>query len=210
VKRPPVLATLVFLAATVLCATAAAVSSNPTPTSIHPSVGDVVVFVAPRETAACRRGDVASGRVLGLPGDHVASQNVRVGSGLRSQLLVNGQPVALLPRIGAQRVASLKVGRDRVFLLGAAGCDSRVLGTVPRASLVGYTQGALQARVAVVQKQLDDRITGEKYVAAVYALVVAAFLVYLLIHAGRFSRLERELAALGESPAPAGEERAGA
>jgi hypothetical protein len=59
----------------------------------------------------------------------------------------------------------------------------------------------MQARVAVIQQELNNRITAERYVAGVYLLVVAVFLAYLLIHAGKFSRLQRELAELLERPA---------
>jgi uncharacterized protein (DUF58 family) len=60
-------------------------------------------------------------------------------------------------------------------------------------------------------------MTEVKYVAAVYLLVFLFVLAYLLIHATKLARLEREVAELAErvaaTPAPRGEEapeRAGA
>ena len=93
----------------------------------------------------------------------------------------------------------MRIPRHEVFLLGTGGasaCDSRLLGPVPSSNLLGFTETGMEARVGVVQRQLDDRITAEKYVAGVYLLIVAFFMLYLMIHAGRFARLERELASL--------------
>ena len=194
-SRRPVLATAVFVVATVACAATAAVSSTPVGSAVRPVHGDGVVYVVPRRTASCRLGDVATGRVVGLPGDVIATK--RVGPAARPRLLVNGGAVATLPP-AARAVGAFTVGAGRVFVLGAGECGSLALGTIPRTSLVGYTQGTLGRHVGEIRQQLADRITGEKYVAGVYLLVVASFLAYLLIHAGRLGRLQRELARIDE------------
>jgi hypothetical protein len=152
---------------------------------------DLVVFVSPREKGSCKLGQVATAAVVAIPGETVGMR--------RKQLLVNGQAVTPLPAVGSQSFATRTVPAGGVFLLGkgaAGACDSRELGAIPTANVVGYTQAGVNARVDAVQQQLNSRIGAEKYVAGVYFVVVAFFVLWLTIHAGKVARLQREVAGL--------------
>jgi signal peptidase I len=191
-RLPPLAWTVCFAVATVGCASAAlAAGSTPVGTTITPLRNDVVVFVAPRATESCQLGQLATGIVAGIPGDTVAVRG--------KQVLVNGQALTAVPPLGVRTFEAQTVPPGGVFLLGtgaAAACDSRQLGAIPAANVVGYTQAGLDARVDVVQQQLNSRIRAEKYVAGVYFVVVAFFVLWLMIHTGKVSRLQRELAEL--------------
>ena len=181
------------------CAGAAvAAATSPVGGQIRPRVNDSVIFAPPRQVGACKLSEISSARVVAVPGDLVAIRPGRVGGRRVPPLFVNKGLVSALT--GAiQPLAPARIEAHNVFLLGTGGasaCDSRLLGPVPSSDLVGFTEKGMEAPVGVVQRELDDRITAEKYVAGVYLLIVAFFGLYLMIHAGRFSRLERELASL--------------
>jgi hypothetical protein len=164
-------------------------------------VDDSVLFMPTRQVGACALGDVSTARVVAVSGNNVAIRLATVAHSHVPTLFVNGSAVSALSGSGIAiaRMPRTKVPEHDVFLLakgGTGACDSRALGPVPTSSLLGFTQAGMEARLGVVQRQLDDRITAEKYVAGVYLLFVAFFMLYLLIHATRFSRLQREVASL--------------
>lgn len=205
VRRPPMVWIVCFALVTLLCAGAAvAAGTSPVGTQVQAHLGDSVVFVVPRQIGMCKLGQVASGQVVGVRGNVISVRNAQIGGQRVSGLFQNKVLISVVPALGAQSLAASKVPAHELFLLGTGstrGCDSRVLGPVSKRNVVGFTEAGMSARVGVVQQQLTDRITAEKYVAGVYLLFVAFFFVYLMIHAGRFSRLERELAALvAQSP----------
>jgi hypothetical protein len=72
---------------------------------------------------------------------------------------------------------------------------------MPISSVVGYETGTTGARVEAIRQQLEQRIVAEKYVAAVYLLVTGFFGLWLFIHAGRITRLERQADVLSEAAA---------
>jgi hypothetical protein len=55
-----------------------------------------------------------------------------------------------------------------------------------------------------------ERVDAEKYVAAVYLIVVIAFFLYVVIHASRISRLEALLKELTQRVATLGADRSSA
>jgi hypothetical protein len=189
--------TFCFASVTLVCAVAAmAAGRSSVGTPVRARDGDAVVFVVPRQTGSCKLGQAATGEVVATRGNVVSVQSSRVGGKLVPMLFVNKLPIVAIPRVGVQALATTKVPAGQVFLLGTGqtrACDSRAFGTVSTSNLVGYTQAGMEARLAVIQQELSNRITAEKYVAGVYLLVVAVFLAYLLIHAGKLSRLQKEL-----------------
>jgi len=73
----------------------------------------------------------------------------------------------------------------------------RDVGLTPSA-ILGCRNGLLyrdrtDLALASSRSDLHDRITAEKYVAGVYALIVTTFFFWVLIHAAKVSRLRREL-----------------
>jgi len=84
--------------------------------------------------------------------------------------------------------------------------------SVGRAAVLGCQRGLLyrvrtDRTIAVLRESYHSRVTAEKYVAAVYLLVVAMFFGYVLIHAAKISRLTRSVEVLSET---VGESRSGA
>jgi hypothetical protein len=78
-----------------------------------------------------------------------------------------------------------------------------------RAAVSGCRAGLLyraknDQALATLRRELSDRVVAEKYVVAVYALIVAMFFAWVVLHAARVSRLERRVAAtaaeLGDLP----------
>ena len=164
---------------------------------VRAAVNDSVIFVAPRQVGTCRLDQVETGRVVGVGGDLVAVRSTPIGGRRVPALFVDHEFVSAIPGVEARSFSRTKVPANDVFLLGSEHrCDSLTVGPVPGANLLGFTEKGMAARVGVVQDELDGRITAEKYVAGVYLLFIAFFMLYLMIHGGRFSRLERELAAL--------------
>ena len=194
-----------FACLTLACAgVAVAAATSPVGGQIRAQANDSVIFAPPRQVGACTLGEVSTARVVAVPGDLVAIRPGRVGGRRVPALFVNKGLVSAFTG-SVELLAPTRIPRHEVFLLGKGGasaCDSRLLGPVPSSNLLGFTEAGMEARVGVVQRQLDDRITAEKYVAGVYLLIVAFFMLYLMIHAGRFSRLERELASLTAQVAP--------
>jgi type IV secretory pathway protease TraF len=179
-----------------------AASQAPVGTSVLAHRGDSVAYLVPSQVGSCGLGQVVTGRVVASGGSvvRVGAKQITLGGERFSQLLVNGEFAGAIPHLGAQSFSPVRVDPHQFFILGTGGsraCDSRAFGTVAASSLVGYTQTGMAQRVGAVQRRLDDRITAEKYVAGVYLLFVAFFFGYLLIHAGKLSRLQRDVAALG-------------
>ncbi len=187
-----------FACVTLGCACAAvAAARSPVGGGVRAVVNDSVIFVAPRQIGSCRLDQVETGRVVAVGGDRVVVRSTLIGGRRVPALFVNHAFVSAIPRAEVRSFSRTTVPANDVFLLGSGhACDSLTVGPVPGASLLGFTEKGMAARVGVVQDELDGRITAEKYVVGVYLLFIAFFMLYLMIHAGRFARLERELAAL--------------
>jgi hypothetical protein len=102
----------------------------------------------------------------------------------------------LAPRVAAARLAANKE-RD-LGLAAVQGC---------RAGLM-YRFNTHQT-ISELRSAFHDRVIAEKYVAGAYLLVMAGFFSYLLIHAAKISRLQRDIAILGKATREAGTEKAG-
>jgi hypothetical protein len=136
-------------------------------------------------------------------GDRVRSSIVKTARGKPSfeGLFVNGQRVAAVSGT-ASVVTPFTVSRgETVVLSHAPACKPSLLITMPISSVVGYGTGTTGARVEAIRQQLEQRIVAEKYVAAVYLLVTGFFGLWLFIHAGRITRLERQADVLSEAAA---------
>jgi len=99
----------------------------------QPERGQVIVFRAPAD--ACGVGGTFVKRLIGLPGDTITERNGFVS--------INGKPLKepyIDPRLRDTQSGTWTVPPGRYFFMGddrKHSCDSRIWGTVPRASLVG-------------------------------------------------------------------------
>jgi signal peptidase I len=101
-----------------------------------PSRGQIVVFTPPAAAAkdGCAGGTFVK-RLIGLPGETVSESNGRVS--------IDGVPLRepyVQPSLRDHQSGTWHVPKGRYFFMGddrVHSCDSRVWGTVPRASLVG-------------------------------------------------------------------------
>ncbi|HLI15345.1 MAG TPA: signal peptidase I [Acidimicrobiales bacterium] len=102
--------------------------------------GDIVVFRRVRADASLPAGTLVVKRIVGLPGERIASRAKRI--------LIDGRPLAerWLPRltgacaVSAYRIVPQRVAPGHYFVLGDCrgdSFDSRSFGTVPRTSIVG-------------------------------------------------------------------------
>jgi hypothetical protein len=160
-----------------------------------------VIFVAARGDAGCPAGSLQTGQVVAAAGDRVRSSTVKAAGATRPSagLLVNGQRVAAVPRLSSV-VTPFTVSRgETVVLSHAPACKLGIVSTMPISSIVGYGTGTTGARVEAIRQQLQQRVVAEKYVAAVYLLVTGFFGLWLFIHAGRITRLQRQADALSDA-----------
>lgn len=106
-----------------------------------PSRGDIVAFRTPRSAVErCGAGGTFVKRIIGIPGERV---QIRVHRGV-AFVYIDGrrleEPYVEHDRRDIGPAESFRVPEDAYFVMGdnrAQSCDSRVFGSVPRASLVG-------------------------------------------------------------------------
>jgi hypothetical protein len=193
----------VFAVFTVCCLLLASFAGGSVGSSVRSQRGDNVIFVAARGDAACPAGSLQTGQVVAAAGDRVRSSTVKSARGKPpfEGLFVNGQRVAAVSGPSSV-VTPFTVSRgETVVLSHAPACKPGLVITMPISSVVGYGTGTTGARVEAIRQQLEQRIVAEKYVAAVYLLVTGFFGLWLFIHAGRITRLERQADVLSEAAA---------
>jgi signal peptidase I len=103
----------------------------------NPKRGDIVVFHTPPLAAVrCGLGGTYVKRLIGLPGELWEERGGNV--------FINGvridEPYVGAARRDSRTIAPIRIGRGRYFMMGdnrSSSCDSRLWGTVPRASLIG-------------------------------------------------------------------------
>jgi signal peptidase I len=102
-----------------------------------PKRGDIVVFNTPPLAAArCGMGGTYVKRLIGLPGDLWEERN--------GYVFINGrrldEPYIRAARRDSHTIAPITIAPGHFFMMGDnrnSSCDSRMWGTVPRASLIG-------------------------------------------------------------------------
>jgi signal peptidase I len=102
-----------------------------------PKRGDIVVFNTPPLAAArCGMGGTYVKRLIGLPGETWEERD--------GYIYINGrrleEPYIKNARRDSRTIAPIKLATNHYFMMGdnrSSSCDSRMWGTVPRASLIG-------------------------------------------------------------------------
>lgn len=103
----------------------------------NPKRGDVVVFHTPPLAAVrCGLGGTYVKRLIGLPGELWEERG--------GYVFINGrridEPYIRQARRDTRTIAPIRIPRGSYFMMGdnrSSSCDSRMWGTVPRASLIG-------------------------------------------------------------------------